>query len=1180
MSDALNRLKELSGRPGDEPAKPAPTATPVAQEVPDMRPDDISDIYASRRQNNAGTAAVSRLATMAGRDDKAAPPTEESPTSVEEIGKQEIKLEDDEPSFIDKAGNVVKDITTGAIETPRAAFRGVRNAAQETINLVSDLADSINTVLPSAGLAYDDKDGLRVLTGDEWNAFKKERGNIVDLPNVAPPTSMTGTIVEKGVQFAAGMAASGKILKSAKVLTGAGTITQAAAKGVLTDFAAFDPHEERLSNLVQSFPALANPITDFLASDPNDGAMEGRFKNALEGAGLGVAVDAVVQGVKTLKSSRFVREWLGKKVDPTLMELPAKEVKSSDFSVIGDVESNDLLYSRTKTRVDKASERMAGVNPEDVGGQVAETFDEVVKAADDQVEINFARIESPEDIQSVMQQMADLDKGAIDNAKRGKRSWAETQMSAEQEDAWSVLMARRKGDALNAEQTVAARNLWASSTSKLTEAAQIASAAPTDANMFNFRKMLATHGAIQSEVLAARTETARALNAWKIPTGSTKEMATKLEAMMSTYGGNEVGSELAKRVAALAQAGKITELDALVKGSTFTKTMDGVHQVWINSLLSGPQTHLVNAMSNTSVLVQSIVERKTAELIRQTLGGGETGTELGEALAMIGGAQASFKDALVASGKKFATNVSDFAGGKIEALPGALKAENFNISSETWVGRTLDALDEVTNVPGRALGAGDEFFKTIGYRMELHAQAQRLAAREVRDGALDARAMKERVADIIANPPESIRLESVSSATYRTFTNKPNQTLEKLASGVQGLTIGRLNVGRIIMPFKNTPINIFTYTMERTPLAPLMDTFKADVAAGGARADLALAKMGLGSMVMATTMDMAMSGVVTGAGPQDPGERANWMRQGNQPYSFKVGDKWYSYTRLDPVGSTMGMAADLMEIALNAGEELTDNEYGTVMAKSMLALTQSVMSKTYMSGVSQIIDAINNPQMRSDSWIKRMAGTVIPSGVATVARSQDPYMRAVDDSMDAIKARIPGLSKGLPPVRDMWGRKVKMVYGENAVVNALNPIYMKRENPEPIDTELDRLEFYPKNPSNRITYNGVGLELDGAQKSRLMELMGATPLVPKFQGLSLKEFLNETVQGRSSMSSVYQLYSDGPEGGKAELIKGWMLDAKKAAVNQLMQEDGALNSEFESKKRIGTSKIDPALMGL
>src|SRR5262249_51471335 len=49
---------------------------------------------------------------------------------------------------------------------------------------------------------------------------------------------------------------------------------------------------------VQSYPALQNPITNYLASKPDDSAAEGRLKNALEG----VVMDATLTGALVLVS--------------------------------------------------------------------------------------------------------------------------------------------------------------------------------------------------------------------------------------------------------------------------------------------------------------------------------------------------------------------------------------------------------------------------------------------------------------------------------------------------------------------------------------------------------------------------------------------------------------------------------------------------------------------------------------------------------------------------------------------------------------------------------------------------------------------------------------------------------------------------------------------------------------
>jgi hypothetical protein len=66
-----------------------------------------------------------------------------------------------------------------------------------------------------------------------------------------------------------------------------------------------DPHEERLSNLIQEFDILENPVTEFLAASPDDSAALGRFKNALEGIGFDLALAGTfAAGVKAVKLYR------------------------------------------------------------------------------------------------------------------------------------------------------------------------------------------------------------------------------------------------------------------------------------------------------------------------------------------------------------------------------------------------------------------------------------------------------------------------------------------------------------------------------------------------------------------------------------------------------------------------------------------------------------------------------------------------------------------------------------------------------------------------------------------------------------------------------------------------------------------------------------------------------------
>ena len=69
----------------------------------------------------------------------------------------------------------------------------------------------------------------------------------------------------------------------------------ALAAGVASDFLMFDAQEARLSNLLYQYPKLQNPVTEYLQSTGDDGEIEGRFKNVLEGLFLEAGVTAVLQ---------------------------------------------------------------------------------------------------------------------------------------------------------------------------------------------------------------------------------------------------------------------------------------------------------------------------------------------------------------------------------------------------------------------------------------------------------------------------------------------------------------------------------------------------------------------------------------------------------------------------------------------------------------------------------------------------------------------------------------------------------------------------------------------------------------------------------------------------------------------------------------------------------------------
>ena len=141
-------------------------------------------------------------------------------------------------------------------------------------------------------------------------------------------------------QFVTGFIGAGKLLAPIKPVQSlrnsgkAGAITFEVGRGAAAAAIVIDPHEERLSDLIQSFPALENPITEFLAADLTDTAAEGRLKNALEGIGLDLALVGIFAA--SLRALKMVKGGDGDAARATIAEIEqARQANHEAFAMPG-----------------------------------------------------------------------------------------------------------------------------------------------------------------------------------------------------------------------------------------------------------------------------------------------------------------------------------------------------------------------------------------------------------------------------------------------------------------------------------------------------------------------------------------------------------------------------------------------------------------------------------------------------------------------------------------------------------------------------------------------------------------------------------------------------------------------------------------------------------------------------
>lgn len=1107
----------------------------------------------------------------------------------------------------DVAGAIGSDIVQGGRQAPRRIGRGAVKAVNSMLGLLDGVSDYMPAVsfqndqgdlsMPSIVTAKTDKQRISAGVNKKLDAEAAKTGikpDYVDLdkpmhlPNLSPAAdkSVTGDMVEGISQFVTGLGAVGKLSKLAggtKVgqflqSSGAGS---SIAKGALADILAFDEHEQRLSNVIQRVPALQNPVTEFLQSKPDDTFLEGKLKQAIEGTIGNTLGEALFRGIKFVKKFKpAADEMKAQGLTPddlltkNLDDAAGVKLSNTEYSPLGDADNAELILREAPpaqmvddtidpaaAKIAKATKETAGITPGQVGDPNA------AKGADT-IKINFARIEGEEDVRKVMDQLVNdaTLQGSVNDARRGVQTMEATLKGAEDIDGFNELLSRRTGDAFNDQQIVASRKVYYDTTNKLLEMAEKAAGpTATDLDQFMFRKMIAIHHAVQKEVMGARAEAGRALRAWSIPLSGTDGNKVKgIEELLNDFGGAVATKDLAKRMTTMSKAGGLTtdQINVLANGGALARTGKALINVWQMGLLTSPRTHIVNVTSNTLTGLLLGAEKMSASLM------GDTPITAREGLEYYIGYIGSMKEALANAAKAFKTGETGFGLGKID-LPPINPASREILDPEGKAGifsKALASYGEILNrVVGGGLAAGDEFAKTTLFRGQMRA----LATRQGISQGLDGVELKKFIADALTDPDAYMKSDAMEFASYGTYTN----ALEGGGAAVQKF-VAKVPAARIIVPFVRTPINIFKFTFSRTPLGLLSQKMRNDLQAGGLQRSQALAKLGTGTSVMMLGTDMSLEGHITGAGPSNPEERARLRNTGWRPYSIKVDDKYYSYARFDPFATWLGMSADMTEILTNyeAYDVKAQDEIDELVTAGVAAISNQVVGKTFMQGVADMTQVLSDSKRYGGQWLNKMAGSLVPAAVADIERAVSPEVEQVFNMIDAIKARIPGLSETVNKRYNVYGEVIKnYIPGEDwggvpeRLQTMINPVQRSAVDQ---DQKLDQWFLAngvdgPNMPQKTQTFEDprsfgkVRIAIDLREYpeiyGRFNQLRGEMKL-PQYQNMTMKKYLTGLVDKRVPGSSVFfnQFATDKDRQGT--IIAGIVADYDKAIRKQLVNE--------------------------
>lgn len=774
--------------------------------------------------------------------------------------------------------------------------------------------------------------------------------------------------------------------------------------------------------------------------------------------------------------------------------------------------------------------------------------------------INLDWLETTDSIDAVIAEQSRM-AGENIEARRGTISHEETQRQAEDVDALNLIIGRKVGTAHNAEEITAMRNLMVDRATELQSIAErVANENVDEATLLMFRQKVSEFNAIQSHVAGATAEAGRALNAFRIRAAGGKAQVHAIRRILDDFGGTDTVIAMAERIqhadgeVAIAQA---------VREISVADSSDMVIEYWINNLLSGPKTHFANFVGNSIAGGMAIADRATAAAWSHLLKTPD-GVQAGEAIAQMFGMVHALREGAALGLRQAFKDEHTYKvmapGTKLEGRQHSITAsaasqsrwgKALGITEENRRGKAFDLFGKALRVPGRVLNAGDVMARVINYRMELYAQAYREAAGK----GLFGEAFDREVQGLVRNPTEEIHLTSDAAADYNTF----QTDLGDFGRGSQRL-MSQWPMMRLTIPFMKTPVNIAKWTYEHTPGPLVMDYLRKDkgskgfynaLQAGGPTRDLALAKVSTGSAILATAGLLAGEGVCVGSlrGPVGKAYR----RKGVAPYSCKIGDKWFTYSRLDPMGMLFGLSADMHEMVsgmpLNAEED--DPTIFDLSAVATLAVARNFSSKTYLQGLSDMLEALQSQDSgKMQRIMERYPSTFVPysSAVRTVTQANDPYIRrfpqikggtnaeVVFSVMDRVIAEMPWNSGKQANFRNLWGDIIDR--RDSGRFHWLLPIAATDERRSKVDDEIIENEISMRMPKAWIGSGKYKTRMTPQEYDRFIYVMSKELKDSSFAGIGEAGPRNMKATMEAFMRTTqYQNMSKGPDGTRAKKLK-------------------------------------------
>lgn len=434
-----------------------------------------------------------------------------------------------------------------------------------------------------------------------------------------------------------------------------------------------------------------------------------------------------------------------------------------------------------------------------------------------------------------------------------------------------------------------------------------------------------------------------------------------------------------------------------------------------NSMLSSPNTHLVNISSNaqgTGIIAP--IEKTITGVIdatRAALTGAPRKYAVGEGAAY---AKGYYKN-LAAGARTF---MSVIRGRSITTNPDVMRMPLTTTKKGRILERTLDW-------PLRLLEAQDQMFATMT------------------EGGVNA-ALTYRAKAGIKTAGE----DAAKEAAERLFRGQFNAEGQGYVLGViddLGARLGELRnsenpvtatVAKFTVPFLRTPVNLLKAGVEYSPLG-------VSTLVGNTNKTQQLSKIIIGSSSAAAAAMLLGQDRLTWAEPTNAKQKAEFKAAGRQPYSIKFGNKWISYSKLHPAVSFNLALISAVDDSLK--QQRLDESQADSILSAFAKYGSFVADQSYLKNIGDFVSGIKGD---TEGWSKLASNypqQIIPfrAMMSWIERLTDPNQRMADPTssglekqMQQIMAQIPGLAQNVPIRTGPLGQPIE---NQNRLVNAFSP---------------------------------------------------------------------------------------------------------------------------------------------